>query len=643
MATASFDTTKTHLHELLQDAEKGKLQLPDFQRGWVWDDGGIRSLLASISQSFPCGAIMTLQTGGDVRFKPRAIEGRVEALKGVAPETLLLDGQQRITSLYQACMRRDVIETVNAQRRKIKRWYYIDMQAALDPTADREEAIVGLPEDRRITRDFGREEVLSLQTPEEEYAKLYFPVNRIFSHDDWMMGFFQHWRADPAKSDFWFRFKNEVLSVFAQYQMPVITLNKQTPREAVCLVFEKVNTGGKPLDAFELLTAIYATDEFNLRDDWYGSREDPNGQPGRMKTLGRFEVLKDLASTDFLQAVSLLHTLEKRQGDIADGKDGKQLTQVSCQRAAILNLPLSAYQRWAEPVMQGFAEAAKFLSRQNIFWRKDIPYRTQLVPLAAILVRLGNRAEVDAVEQKLTQWYWCGVLGELYGSTTETRFALDLQQVPEWIDGGPAPKTVADASFIPTRLHSMTSRLSAAYKGVHALLMKKGAEDFKSGRPFEYASFWDEAVDIHHIFPRAWCRKMHLTGRRPDCIVNKTPLASRTNRIVGGDAPSRYLARLRRDFELTEDRLVSILRSHLIDPDLLAGDEFEAFFAAREEALLQLIEDAMGKPIVRTAQEEEAVGDLVIEDDEEPEEDGAADPGPTQDVLPFPGRLSSVQ
>lgn len=88
---------------------------------------------------------------------------------------------------------------------------------------------------------------------------------------------------------------------------------------------------------------------------------------------------------------------------------------------------------------------------------------------------------------------------------------------------------------------------------------------------------------------------------------------------------------------------MSILRSHLIEADLLARDEYEVFFATREEALLQLIEDAMDKPIVRTAQEEEAVGDLVIEDDEEPEEDGAADPGPTQDVLPFPGRLSGVQ
>ncbi len=50
--------------------------------------------------------------------------------------------------------------------------------------------------------------------------------------------------------------------------MPVITLDKSTPREAVCKVFENVNTGGVPLTVFELVTATYATNEFDLRKDW---------------------------------------------------------------------------------------------------------------------------------------------------------------------------------------------------------------------------------------------------------------------------------------------------------------------------------------------------------------------------------------
>src|SRR5437773_11044464 len=98
----SFDSTKTLLQDLLKDARDGKLQLPDFQRGWVWDDEHIRSLLASVSLSYPIGAVMMLQTGNvDVRFKPRTVEGVVLALS-MEPEQLILDGQQRLTSLFQA-------------------------------------------------------------------------------------------------------------------------------------------------------------------------------------------------------------------------------------------------------------------------------------------------------------------------------------------------------------------------------------------------------------------------------------------------------------------------------------------------------------------------------------------------------------
>src|SRR5213083_446905 len=99
---STFDSTKTLLSDLLAKVVRGKLQLPDFQRGWVWDDEHIRSLLASVSMSYPVGAVMMLQTGNPaVRLKPRPVEGAPGNLV-VEPERLILDGQQRLTSLFQA-------------------------------------------------------------------------------------------------------------------------------------------------------------------------------------------------------------------------------------------------------------------------------------------------------------------------------------------------------------------------------------------------------------------------------------------------------------------------------------------------------------------------------------------------------------
>jgi hypothetical protein len=162
MAGSTFQTNPFDLNKLLEDCHKGNLQLPDFQRSWVWDEDRIKSLIASISRAFPVGALMTLETGGPVNFKPRVVEGAPPESKRVIPQSLLLDGQQRMTSLYQVTLRGKVVETVTPKKKKVKRWFYIDIRKALDPGADREEAIIGVPDDRTVRTDFGREVLLDL-------------------------------------------------------------------------------------------------------------------------------------------------------------------------------------------------------------------------------------------------------------------------------------------------------------------------------------------------------------------------------------------------------------------------------------------------------------------------------------------------
>lgn len=146
-AMTTFDSPKLFLLELLRGIGDGKIQLPDFQRGWVWDDQHIRDLLASISLSYPIGAVMMLQTGNPmVRFGPRLVEG-VDLKPAPEPERLILDGQQRLTSLYQALVRRQPVLTRDARGNTIRRFYYIDIRKALDPNADREDAIRAFGED----------------------------------------------------------------------------------------------------------------------------------------------------------------------------------------------------------------------------------------------------------------------------------------------------------------------------------------------------------------------------------------------------------------------------------------------------------------------------------------------------------------
>ena len=143
----AFSSDEIPLADLLLSAEQGALQLPDFQRGWVWDDNHIRSLLASISLSYPIGAVMTLEAGGpDVHFAPHPLEGVKSDT--VAPDMLLLDGQQRMTSLFLALKSQEPVPTRDARGHKINRHYYASITASINPNLDREEdAIISVSEE----------------------------------------------------------------------------------------------------------------------------------------------------------------------------------------------------------------------------------------------------------------------------------------------------------------------------------------------------------------------------------------------------------------------------------------------------------------------------------------------------------------
>ncbi|WP_046077770.1 GmrSD restriction endonuclease domain-containing protein [Halomonas sp. HG01] len=598
----TFDSTKRSLPELLKDITTGKIQLPDFQRGWVWDDDHVKSLLVSIARSFPVGAVMLMETGGEVRFQTRPVEGIDPNTVTKDPDHLILDGQQRLTSLTQAVGLTTPVNTRTAKGKKIRRHYYFDIRMALEGEDRLEDAVVAVDENRQTHKNFGREVELDLSTRQLECEQLLFPCDKILDASDWLQDLFRF--NQEAMGDF-LEFQKKILGAFSAYQLPVIELKKETSKEAVCLVFEKVNTGGVQLSVFELITASYAAEGYNLRDDWFGS--DIRKVPSRKARLENHELLADVESTDLLQAITLLHTHERKHQDLLDGKTGKQVRPVSAKRASVLDLPLEAYKRWADAVEKGFVEAAYFLKGECFYSRRELPYATQLVPLAAVMTLLGDRWREPRIHAKLSRWFWSGVLGELYGGAVETRIALDLEELMQWFeDDDELPRTVIDASFDPSRLETLRSRNSAAYKGINVLILREGARDFFWKGDIQALDQQGVALDIHHIFPRAWCEAQGLSYRVYDAIINKTPISARTNRMIGGDAPSEYLARLQdhQQVQLDDEAMDAILEGHRIPTEALRADDFHVFYQQRKSRLLEIIEKAMGKKPLEGSDEE---------------------------------------
>jgi hypothetical protein len=162
----------------------------------------------------------------------------------------------------------------------------------------------------------------------------------------------------------------------------------------------------------------------------------------------------------------------------------------------------------------------------------------------------------------------------------------------------------------------LQTRNSAAYKGLYALLLHQGVRDFHSNITIDAMTFFEEKIEIHHIFPQVWCRQHGIEPRRCDSIVNKTAISARTNRIISGNAPSIYLPRLQNPStgpKMDDRTMDAILHVHAIEPRYLRTNNFDGFFASREAALLGLIEKAMGKPIAREVVEDETMQDIALE------------------------------
>ena len=604
---STFQTPQYSISELLQKALSGELQLPEFQRPYRWDDERIRSLLVTILRGHPMGVVMTLKTGGqNVRFKPRPVTS-VEEGELKEPELLLLDGQQRVTSMVQALTRDGVVDTEDSRHHKLRRRYFVDVVKALGDVREQEDAVLSLPENGIVTENIGRDVVLDVSTTEKQYEAGLMPVTVLFNYAaavSWLMGY--HSAAeDPAMRSERYALMEQFLTRVAQvvtgYKIPAIELEKDISKEAVATVFEKVNTGGLRLDTFELLTATFAGDrahfertgeDFRLGEDWARTES----------VLAKNPVLKNLSRTDFLMAVSVLITLDRRKQALAEGKTGKQVPQTSARREDILSMDLADYLEWAPKLRAALPHVARHLRDLHFHDHKSVPYSAQVVSLLIVTTLLGKRADEHAVRARLNQWFWCGVLGEQYGSTVTTLLAKDAEQIPDWSAGvsGETPEVIVRSSFSESRLGSLRSRISAAYKGVYALIMAQQppVKDWMHDHTIDFTSYNDLQVDIHHVFPRKWCNENGISPEDRESIVNKTPLAKRTNILLRGDSPAEYVKRLDNK-GLSPEQVDALIASHHMDPALLRAGDFEGYFADRRRRLVELIESAMGKSVVR--------------------------------------------
>ena len=321
----------------------------------------------------------------------------------------------------------------------------------------------------------------------------------------------------------------------------------------------------------------------------------------------------------------MLATLKRNQAD-----NSERPPAVSAKREDVLKLRLSEYLEWVQPLRAGFLWAATFLADLHIFDQRSVPYAKQLVPMATLRVVLGRRHRSP----------WSPRADHSVVLVRRPRRALRQRQRDPV---RPGPGAGAGLGMWQGRRHSAADHSGRGLRGVPAALaadpgrggvqgnpraLSSGddATDWMYDKTFDKVQYVDMNVDIHHIFPYRWCLDHGIDDERRESIVNKTPLSASTNRKIGGVAPSTYMAAIEKAAGIPPEQLEALVSSHRCDPRAMRSDDFDAFFVARREALVNLVEKAMGKTVQRDASEGEmqesadqfdAADAAVIPDEEE--------------------------
>jgi hypothetical protein len=535
------------------------MALPDFQRDFVWDPYATDELIESIISNYPAGSLLRIKNGQQLLFQPRAFEGAPE-LNGTKPAYLILDGQQRLTSLYQAFFG------------KGEHRYYLDL-ANLENGKDLEDCAFYLK-----TED-GQKEYGTIQ---QQATALVFPLERVFGTSGGFSGW-QNQVLDVSGDD-----TNIVLNLLKrltklhddwikpieEYDFPMVTLNEETSGPAVCMIFETLNRTGVKLSVYDLLTARFWPLDFNLREKWEDALEDN-------PILDEFKI----DPYYILQVIALLEP----------GMDNdRKLRAPSVKRSVILDMKVEQARRGWDAAVNGLSESLSILRDDcGVLEPGLLPYNTIAIPMAAAWATQKETIGADAGTNrlKILRWFWCSVFGQKYENAPNSQSEKDFAELQRWMKGGEPPESVSEFKF-ETNLRQVKPRQRAVYRGIMALILQNGALDFHKRGKITAQLLADKKnpVDDHHIFPRAYLDKKDAPASLRDCILNRTFIDRVTNRRLSKRAPSDYFSEIRA--KQGDNETDETLNSHVLPQGAhspLLNDDFEKFLDFREKALNELI------------------------------------------------------
>jgi hypothetical protein len=566
---------------LVEQAYEGKICLPNFQRDFIWTREEVADLVRSIVRGYFIGSLLLLRC--DPANPPFGAE---PSYREAHPELLVLDGQQRLSSLLYALTAPDLSLKDSSQRR----WFFVNLDVLLSE-----------PDSDEVVFDRARRELRGLDTAEAQYEQRMLPCTALVSqqafyrwrdgYEDWLRTNLPE-QVERYRSD-WRDGWTSAVTSFQTFEAPLVELPRVDDSDSeaigrVCAIFEKLNSTGVDLSVYDLLTARLYRSGIRLHDLW----AEACNSHSRLRAWSNGKADQHKFGVLVLRTLALLRGLDPKPRILIDlspvdfAKDWRRAAHAVERALKLVTLVgPDGFGVFAEKWLPGFG----------------------LVPiLAALRAEIEDRRLGGTEREELRRWYWCNVFMERYSSAVESKSRKDyLEMTRHWLEGGPEPEVFHDARNIigapGFRVRSSASYASAVYSGLFCLLALRGARDWRRDEDIRLQELQD-----HHIFPQAYLKRHQITRRvQVNTVANRTLISDQTNGKIKDKAPSAYLA----------DRAVfpsgasdELLGPHFIDgrtralldqagdtaTDKEVADLYERFLQAREAAMIEEIRKACG-------------------------------------------------
>lgn len=516
--------------DLISEIQKGQIKVPKFQRNFVWSLEKTAKLLDSILKGYPIGTFILWETNERLNDIKNIGDLELPEIPDDIKVQYVLDGQQRITSLYAAFLGAKIQKE---GEKKITN--YADIYVDLDGDVENND-----------------DQIVISEKPEEG---TFITLHEILNFNDNLL------EIKEKYTDEQFKRIHQYSQTFSTYDFSTIVLRKEDIDSAI-EVFTRINTGGQTLTLFEIMSA-----------KTYDEEQDFDMEDRFQKLLKELEERKydTISSSVILSVLSLILSKNKE-----------------CKRKVILQLDKQAIIDIWDDVISALKESVDyFRSVYRIPVSAILPYDSLLVPFAYFFYFQKEKPKGEQIKF-LEEYFWRMSLSFRYSSSTESKLAQDIKRIDEILQGNrpnyddvkvylSSPKDLIETGF---------SAGSSYCKAILCLLAYHEPKDFQNNGKVILDNSWLKVANsknYHHFFPKAYLRKNSIGNE--NSLVNITLVSADLNkRKIKAKAPSIYI----QDFLDENEELPISIKSHLID-DLnnfgVMSDDYLVFLEKRANAI----------------------------------------------------------